>query len=129
MSLFGQQSAPQVLAIDDESEILDVVRQALEAAGFRVHGVRTPREGLKFFEKHWREIDLVLLDFLMPEMTGDLVFESMLQFNPSVKVLLLTACEDNVAKRMFESGLRGYIQKPFYIDELVQRVSDEIEKP
>jgi two-component system, OmpR family, response regulator len=68
----------------------------------------------------------VLLDFLMPDMTGDLVFECLQTVNPDVRVILLTGCEDNVAKRMFEAGLRGYIQKPFYIEDLVQRVREEL---
>ena len=116
-----------ILAIDDEADILDVVRTTLEGAGFEVHVASSPRDGLKFYDEHWRDINLVLLDFLMPEMTGDLVFESMQRVNPDVRVILLTAYEDNVARKMFAEGLRGYIQKPFYTDDLIQRVRDEIE--
>ena len=117
----------QVLIIDDEPNILDVVRAALEGAGYRVLVADTAQEGLEVYEREWREIDLVLLDFLMPEMTGDLVFECLQRINPEARVVLLTACDDNVAKRMFESGLRGYIQKPFSVDELIERVRDEIQ--
>lgn len=116
-----------ILAIDDETDILDVVRTTLEGAGFKVHVASNPSDGLNFYEDHWRDINLVLLDYLMPEMTGDLVFESMQRFNPGVRVILLTAHEDNVARKMFAEGLRGYIQKPFYVDDLIQRVRDEIE--
>jgi len=62
----------------------------------------------------------------MPEMTGDLVFEFLQRINPDVRVILLTGCDDQVARTMFEAGVRGYIQKPFYIDDLVQRVRDEL---
>lgn len=117
----------QILAIDDETDILDVVRTTLESAGFKVHVTSNPRDGLKFYEEHWRDVDLVLLDFLMPDMTGDLVFESMQRVNPDVRVILLTAYEDTVARKLFAEGLRGYIQKPFYVDDLIQRVRDEIE--
>jgi len=44
-----------------------------------------------------------------------------------VRVLLLTACDDQVAKQMFAKGLRGYMQKPFYLDDLIQRVREELE--
>jgi DNA-binding NarL/FixJ family response regulator len=67
-----------------------------------------------------------LLDYLMPDMTGDLVFECLQRINPDVRVLLLTGCDDQVARKMFEVGLRGYIQKPFYIDDLAQRVREEL---
>jgi DNA-binding response OmpR family regulator len=43
-----------------------------------------------------------------------------------VRVILLTGCDDQVARNMFEAGLCGYIQKPFYVDDLVQRVRDEL---
>jgi len=117
----------QVLVIDDEPDILDVVRTVLCGEGYRVLAANGGREGLDLYEHQWQDIDLVLLDYLMPEMTGDLVFECLQRINPDVRVVLLTACDDNVAKRMFETGLRGYIQKPFFIDELVERVRNEIE--
>ena len=116
-----------VLAIDDEPELLDLVRRCLEPAGFEVHTALTAKEGIEIYEKNSKDIKLVLLDFLMPEMTGDLVFECLQQVNPDVRVILLTGCEDQVAHRMLESGLRGYIQKPFYFEDLVKRVREELE--
>lgn len=115
-----------ILAIDDEPEILDVIKQALEMSGFSVITALGAKEGLKLYEERAAEIGVVLLDFVMPEMTGDLVFECLRQKNPSVRVILLTACEDNVARTMFEAGLRGFIQKPFYIDDLTNRVREEL---
>ncbi len=116
----------QVLAIDDEPEVLDVIKRCLELDGFSVLTASGPKEGLDLYEKNCRQIGLVLLDYLMPHMTGDLVFECLQRINPDVRVILLTGCEDNIAKRMFEEGLRGYIQKPFYLEDLVQRVREEL---
>ncbi len=118
----------QVLAIDDEPEILEAVRTTLEAAGYRVLTAAHPREGLDLFEQHWRDIDLVLLDYVLPEMLGDLVFESMQRINPYVHVVLLTGCDDQVARKMFTAGLRGYLQKPFYVEDLTSRVAEEIDR-
>jgi DNA-binding response OmpR family regulator len=118
---------PLVLAIDDEPEILDILRMALEGEGFRVHTANDPNEGVAYFEKHATEVRLVLLDFLMPAMTGDLVFECLQRTDPEVRVLVLTGCDDHVTKGMFEQGLRGCIQKPFYLDDLIARVREEIE--
>ncbi len=84
------------------------------------------KEGIKLYEKRGPEIGVVLLDYLMPDMTGDLVFECLRQKNPNVRVILLTGCEDTVARKMFEAGLRGFIQKPFYIDDLVNRIREEL---
>ena len=74
-----------------------------------------------------RGVQLVLLDYLMPGMTGDLVFDYLRGINPDVRVMLLTACDDQVAKVMFAKGLRGYMQKPFYLDDLIARVREELE--
>jgi DNA-binding response OmpR family regulator len=115
-----------ILAIDDEPEILDIIKQSLEMEGFQVITALGAKEGLKLYEKRGTEIGVVLLDFVMPDMNGDLVFECLQQKNPDVRVILLTACEDNVARTMFEAGLRGFIQKPFYLDDLTNRVREEL---
>jgi DNA-binding response OmpR family regulator len=115
-----------ILAIDDEPEILDVIKQTLEMEGFSVITALGAKEGLKVYEERAAEIGVVLLDYVMPEMTGDLVFECLRQKDPNVRVILLTACEDTVARTMFEAGLRGFIQKPFYIDDLTNRVREEL---
>src|SRR6267154_2647974 len=115
-----------VLTIDDEPEILDILTQCLESEGVQVLAAAGPKAGLDMYEKRWPEIGLVLLDYLMPDLTGDVVFECLQRINPDVRVILLTGCDDQVARKMFEAGLRGYIQKPFYIDDLVQRVREEL---
>jgi two-component system cell cycle sensor histidine kinase/response regulator CckA len=116
-----------VLAIDDEPELLEIVRGCLEPAGFQVHTASSPKQGVDFYEKNWRHIKLVLLDFLMPEMMGDLVFECLKRQNPDVRIILLTGCEDNVAQRMFQEGLFGYIHKPFDFQDFIQRVHEAVD--
>ena len=118
---------PLILMIDDETALLEIVQAALEGDGFRVRTAASPSEGLALYEKLWREIDLVLLDYLMPEMTGDRVFETLQRINPDVRVLLLTACEDRVAHKMFAAGLRGFLQKPFYLGDVTSRIREIID--
>ncbi len=117
----------RVLIIDDEKDLLDILQAALEAEGFKIHVASSGKEGLGIFDRSWRDIDLVLLDYIMPEMTGDLVFDCMRQINPDVRVMLLSGSADQVANKMFAAGLRGYIRKPFYLDDVIQRVREEIE--
>ncbi len=120
-------SRGRVLAIDDEPELLEIVKGSLEPYGFEVHTATSGKEGVEFYEQNWKNIDLVLLDFLMPGMSGDLVFECLKRKNPDVRTLLLTGCEDSVAKRMFEEGLWGYVHKPFVLQEFVQQIAEAIE--
>lgn len=117
----------RVLAIDDDFELLEIVKGSLEPYGFEVHTASSAKEGVEYYDQNWKNIDVVLLDFLMPGMTGDLVFECLKQKNPDVCTLLLTGCEDSVAERMFEGGLWGYVHKPFALGEFVQQVSEAVD--
>ena len=116
-----------ILAIDDEPELLELLEQSLGRCGFQVYARLTAKEGVEFYEQHSDRIKLVLLDYLMPEMTGDLVFECLKRHNPDVKTILLTGCEEYVAKRMFEEGLCGYIHKPFALEDLIKQVQEAVD--
>jgi two-component system cell cycle sensor histidine kinase/response regulator CckA len=118
-----------ILAIDDEVGFLGVLKLALASRGYRVHTAASPSEAIQLYAERWREISMVLLDFLLPEMSGEMVFENLQRLNPDVRVVLLTGCEGSVAEKMFEKGLRGYMQKPFCIQELAEKVRDTIDAP
>jgi DNA-binding NtrC family response regulator len=118
-----------ILAIDDEEGFLGLLKAALECQGYHVHTASTPENAIKLYEERWREIGMVLLDFLLPKMSGDLVFDELKRLNPDVQVVLLTGCEESVADKMFQKGLRGYLQKPFSLPDLTQRVQDAIRPP
>jgi DNA-binding response OmpR family regulator len=113
---------PGILAIDDDLGILDILKIGLESEGYQVHTAETPQRGLELFEQLRGRLGVVLLDYIMPDMRGDEVFRNLRRIDPKVPVLLLTACDDRVAQDMFAQGLRGYVQKPFYISQLVDQV-------
>jgi two-component system cell cycle sensor histidine kinase/response regulator CckA len=118
-----------ILAIDDEEGFLGMLKAALECYGFMVHTASGPSEALKLYQEHHRSISMVLLDYLLPEMSGDRVFEELQRLNPDVRVVLLTGCEESVADKMLKRGLRGYLQKPFNLPDLKQKVRDAINAP
>jgi len=117
----------EILAIDDEPELLEVVKKSLEGAGFEVHAVSTAKGGIEFYEKNWKNIKVVLLDYVMPEMMGDLIFDCLKRQNPDVRTILLTGCDDHVAQPLFREGLFGYIQKPFSVEDLVYQVREAVD--
>ena len=118
-----------ILAIDDEEGFLGVLKAALDSQGFMVHTASNPDLAIKLYEKFHRDISMVLLDYLLPEMSGDQVFENLQHLNPDVRVVLLTACEESVADQMLKRGLRGYLRKPFNLPDLAQKVRDAIDAP
>ena len=120
---------PCVLAIDDDEVCLGFVSAALDSHGYRVLTAITPQEAIWMYEEKWREIDVVLLDFLLPPLTGEFVFDELQHLNPGVQVVLLTGCDEPVADTMFQKGLRDYLKKPFKLADLAQKVQDVIPAP
>jgi CheY-like chemotaxis protein len=116
-----------ILAIDDEQGFLGMLKELLEYQGYMVHTASSPQEAIRLYEERWQEISMVILDYFLPGMSGDLIFEYLQQLNPDVRVVLLTGCHESAAKKMFQRGLWGYLQKPFDIRELGQKVRDAID--
>lgn len=118
-----------ILLIDDELMILDVGRAMLEKLGYRVLIAGSGREALDLYAKHKTEIDLVILDMIMPGMGGGETYERLKEKNEGVKVLLSSGYTlDAQAKEILEQGCRGFIQKPFTVDQVsekVKRIIDE----
>ena len=112
-----------ILAIDDEKEVLDVMRQMLESGGFRVITARDGPAGLASFEAHRQEIALVLLDVTMPEMNGPEVLERIRRIDAQVPVLFVSGYVgprrgDTLALRTHAA----FLAKPFSQDALVKRI-------
>ena len=114
-----------ILAIDDEPYMRDILKTVLEAEGYIVHTAGNGREGIELYKERWRDIQVVLLDFMMPEMTGDQVFDQLKQINPAAPILLVSGSADRLGQTaMLAKGIRGIIHKPFHLDELIRQVAD-----
>jgi DNA-binding response OmpR family regulator len=124
---YSQQAG--ILAIDDELGFLGMLKEMLECQGYVVHAASSPREAIKLNAERWREISMVLLDFFLPGTSGDQVFEELQRHNPDVRVVLVTGWQESVADKMLKKGLRGYLHKPFGIQELGQKIQNAIDAP
>ena len=111
-----------ILVIDDEIGVLEMVKAALECEGFKVYAASNADEGIKLYEEHWRDIGLVLLDFLMPGMTGDHVLEYLQSLDPDVRVVLLTANKYSFERQRHSSSVLGCLEKPFELPQLSEQV-------
>ncbi len=112
-----------MLVIDDERSVLEVARRALERAGFRVLTAETGREGVLLFAQHADEVRAVLLDMTMPDMNGEETFRELRAIRPDVKVILSSGYnEQEVTSRFAGKGLAGFIQKPYQVRSLIDRV-------
>ncbi len=108
-----------ILLIDDDPAIRKVGTQMLRGMGFKAFTAASGREGLKIFKKHAREIDCVILDLTMPEMSGDEVFRELRRVRSDVPVILSSGYnEEEIAPRFLDEGLAGFVQKPYTMANL-----------
>jgi DNA-binding NtrC family response regulator len=115
-----------ILAIDDDMEVLNSIRRLLIREGWVVLTASDPAEGLQSYEAHWQGIGLVLLDYYMPGLRGDEVWERLKRINPQVRVLLMTASDDYLPPRLLNGGVYGFIQKPATRKELLRRIREAL---
>ncbi len=115
--------AEGILLIDDESVMRESVCAMLELLGYRVLVAADGRAGISRFRQHADEIDLVILDMIMPVMDGRECFAQLQQIRPDVRVILCSGFsmpED--VEAMKKAGLCGVLKKPFRKDELAETV-------
>jgi PAS domain S-box-containing protein len=114
-----------VLLVDDEEVILEVGQKLLEAMGYRALIARNGKEAVEVYKKNRDEIDIVLLDMLMPNMGGGEAYDRMKEINPDIKVLLSSGFSiDGEATEILKRGCDSFIQKPFNIDELSGKIRE-----
>ncbi|MDA1049590.1 MAG: response regulator [Planctomycetota bacterium] len=113
----------RILVVDDDYEIIDALRYALEAKGFEVLIARDGNQGLAMAERE--DPDLVILDMMMPKRSGFLVLEKLRRTHAvPIRVIMITANEGSRHKAYAEMlGVDDYIRKPFAMDRLVDSVS------
>jgi two-component system cell cycle sensor histidine kinase/response regulator CckA len=118
-----------VLLVDDEDVILEVGQELLETMGYRVLIARNGKEAIDIYRKNWNDIDIVLLDVVMPHMGGAKAYEWMKEINPNVKVILSSGYSmEGQATEILNRGCDSFIQKPFTMRELSKRIKEVLEK-
>ena len=118
-----------VLLVDDEEMIIDVGQELLTTLGYTVLLAKSGREGIEIYKKNKDKIDMVLLDMIMPEMSGSETYARLKEINPDIKVLLLSGYSINgPAKEILARGCNGFIQKPFSMKNLSQRLREILDK-
>lgn len=114
-----------ILLVDDEDMILEVGKGLLECLGYRVLTAREGKEAITIYQQTQHEIDMVILDMIMPEMGGGETYDMLKTVNPSINVLLSSGYSmRGQAQGIMQRGCKGFIQKPFTIKDLSQKVGD-----
>lgn len=117
-----------ILIIDDEPEIAEFASTILAEEGYKVIVARDGFEALRIFQQIRSQIRLIILDFFLPVMDGDAVFEELKALDPGVNVVLSSGfAEQNKIGAMLAQGLRGFIPKPYTREKLLEQVQSTID--
>jgi PAS domain S-box-containing protein len=118
-----------VLLVDDEDIIVDIGKKNLEKLGYKVITARNGKEAVELYKKSKGNIDIVVLDMIMPEMGGGETYDRLKEINPDVKVILSSGYSiEGQASEILKRGCDGFIQKPFRMKQLSSKINEVLEK-
>jgi DNA-binding NtrC family response regulator len=124
-------SNTNILVVDDEQDIVNLIKQSLEPNGFQAYIFIEPSAALEHFISHSKDYDIVISDVRMPGMNGYEFIRNVKESNPKVKVILMTAFEiddKEFHNVLSDIKLDSFLQKPFHIqqlNEVVEKISPQ----
>jgi len=117
-----------ILLVEDEPDVADVASEMLADEGYRVVIAHDGFEALKIYEQMGKNVGLVILDYFLPVIDGDAVFEELRSVNPAVNVVLSSGfAEQSKIASMLAQGLRGFIPKPYSRAKLLEQVRSTLD--
>jgi CheY-like chemotaxis protein len=117
-----------LLLVEDEPDVADVASDMLADEGYRVVIAHDGFEALKIYQQMGKQIGLVILDYFLPVIDGDAVFEELKTLNPEVNVVLSSGfAEQSKVGSMLAQGLRGFIPKPYGRAKLLEQVRSTLD--
>ena len=113
-----------ILLIEDEEIVRDVSREILEKMGYRVLEAENGKRAIDIARSLDQDIDLAILDILLPDMGGEAIYPLLMDARPNLKVVVYSGYAlDETAKRILSAGAQGFLQKPFSIDTLSETLN------
>jgi PAS domain S-box/PAS domain S-box len=118
-----------VLIVDDEKPVLEVGAEMLKAIGYKVFKAQNGLAAIDLYKEYQDQIDLVILDMILPDLGGGQIFDLLKEINPSVAVILSSGYSiEGRATDILNRGCKGFIQKPFSMEELAEKIKSIIKR-
>ena len=112
-----------ILFVDDEELIIETVKELLKNIGYETLVASGGGDAVRVYEKNKDRIQMVILDLIMPDMGGGAVYDRLKEINPDVKVLLSSGYSiGGAAQKILDRGCNDFIQKPFNLSRLSQKI-------
>ncbi len=114
----------RILVVDDDEVVLNVVQGMLEKLGYGVEVCNDSLEALELYREKHCEIDLVIIDMIMPGMDGEELYRKLKEVNPGIRTILSSGfILDERIQSLLDEGINGFLQKPFVIAQFSRLVA------
>lgn len=114
----------RILIVDDEEIIRQMAKDMLGYLGYEVESSPDGEAAVLYYKEHYKEVDLVILDMVMPKMGGKECFRALKEINPDVRAVLSTGfSRDGAAQEILDEGLVDFIQKPYRVGNLSEVIA------
>ena len=118
-----------ILLVDDEEYIRDLGVELLTDVGYKVLTATNGEEGLQLYQKEQKNIDLIILDLVIPGMGGKKCYEEIIKINPRAKILIVSGYSANgPGKAALEAGAKGFVGKPFDVSHLLEKIREILDE-
>lgn len=118
-----QVTTARLLLVDDEDAVREMAHEALQGHGYAVTSFSSGAEAVEFFRTHGQAFDLVVLDLMMPGMSGIETFNAMRAIKPDVRALLTSGYgPEGAVDEALKAGMQSYLSKPYLVANLVKKI-------
>lgn len=119
------QDSGTILLVEDEEIVRDVSRALLERLGYHVLAAVNGQEAVNIAKSYDENIDLALLDIILPDIEGKEVYPQLMEARPNLKVIVCSGYSiDGPARQILDAGAQGFIQKPFNLSALLEKLEE-----
>jgi len=116
------------LVVDDEAQITEFLAELLRAQQYKVTAFTESTEALEYYKTNWKQVDLVIMDQIMPEMSGITLATELLAYDRSQPIVLCTGDQMLINEQTAGNlKIRHFLSKPIDINELTAMVSNIID--
>jgi PAS domain S-box-containing protein len=117
-----------ILIVEDEEQVMDVTRTILKKLGYHVLTARTGTEGVNIGRSYDGDIDLAIIDIYLSDMRGDVIYKLLKKARRNLKVIICSAYAfDGPAQEILDAGAQAFMQKPFRLAALSEKVKNVLE--
>ena len=117
-----------ILIVDDEEIIRTMLQEVLESLGYTVLLAIDGEDAIQLYSQRHDDIDMIIIDMIMPKMSGKETCLELKKINPEIRVILASGfSQDRVIQEILSSGVNGFIHKPFTISELSTKIREVLE--